>query len=85
MATVILNGESKDIPEGLSVASLLAHLGVETDRVAVERNELIVKRPNWDSVKIASGDRLEVVTFVGGGCDSAESESYSESESGSWL
>jgi thiamine biosynthesis protein ThiS len=67
LATIVLNGDSREVPDGLSVAGLLRHLGVETDRVAVERNLGIVKKKDWESVTVHPGDTLEVVTFVGGG------------------
>jgi sulfur carrier protein len=49
------------------VASLLAELGAAGPRVAVERNRRIVPRAEHGAEKLAEGDRLEVVTFVGGG------------------
>ena len=67
MPSITLNGDSREVPEGLSVSALLAHLGVESDRVAVERNEGIVKKKDWEATKVLGGDRIEVVTFVGGG------------------
>jgi thiamine biosynthesis protein ThiS len=65
---LIINGESRDFPEGLTLTSLIAHLGMKADRVAVELNLEIVPRPQWDSSVLKDGDRLEIVHFVGGGC-----------------
>jgi thiamine biosynthesis protein ThiS len=62
-----VNGETLQIPEALTVAQLLRHLGVRAERVAVERNGTVVKRALYDEEKVASGDVLEIVTFVGGG------------------
>lgn len=62
-----INGEARQIPEGLTVTTLVAHLGMKTDRVAVELNEQIVPRNNWDSTALKTGDKLEIVHFVGGG------------------
>jgi thiamine biosynthesis protein ThiS len=45
----------------------LAHLGVSSGRVAVERNLAIVPRPQWDKTEVSSGDRFEIVHLVGGG------------------
>lgn len=64
---VTLNGESREVPEGLSVAALLAHMSVKAERVAVERNLEILPRSEWDSTRVEAGDRYEVVHFVGGG------------------
>jgi len=62
-----LNGEPHSLPEPLSVAGLLAHLGVEARKVAVERNLEIVPRSRYAATWLASGDRLEIVHFIGGG------------------
>jgi sulfur carrier protein len=62
-----VNGEPLELPEGLTVAMLLQHLGVRAERVAVERNGEVVKQARHGEQKLASGDVLEIVTFVGGG------------------
>jgi sulfur carrier protein len=64
---VRLNGEVREIPDGLTVAGLLAHLGVKPQRVAVELNEAVVTKDRYDSQRIGSGDSVEIVAFVGGG------------------
>ena len=65
--TVQLNGEPREVPEGLTLAALLEWLKLPRDRVAVERNLEIVSRARWDVTPIQAGDRLEVIHFVGGG------------------
>jgi sulfur carrier protein len=65
--TVTINGESRDIPDGLSLADLVSHLGLTAGRVAIERNRDIVPREQWPSTQVAAGDVLEIVHFVGGG------------------
>ena len=62
-----VNGEVREAPEGSTVATLLVELGVAGPRVAVEHNRNIVPRAEHGVVKLAEGDQLEVVTFVGGG------------------
>ena len=62
-----VNGDSLELPDGLSVADLLRHLRVRAERVAVERNGAVVKRARQPEERIAAGDVLEIVTFVGGG------------------
>ncbi len=64
---VRLNGELREIPDGLTVAGLLAHLGVKAQRVAVEVNEAIVTKDRYELQPIGSGDSVEIVAFVGGG------------------
>ena len=65
--TIQLNGKTFDLPAPLTVAALLTHLGVDGRRVAVERNEIVVKRAQYDTVLVVEGDVVEVVNFVGGG------------------
>ena len=69
MIAIHLNGEKKEIPEGLTLASLFESLKLPADRIAVERNLEIVPRHRWSETALQSGDRLEVVHFVGGGRD----------------
>jgi sulfur carrier protein len=62
-----VNGERREVPEGITVAALLAELGIAAGPVAVERNRAIVPRAQHASTPLSDGDRLEVVQFVGGG------------------
>jgi thiamine biosynthesis protein ThiS len=65
--TLTINGESRDFPDGLTLAALVAQLGMKQDRVAVELNLEIVPRGNWEATVLKDGDKLEIVHFVGGG------------------
>ncbi len=64
---VSVNDESVEIQEGATVVDLLAQLGLGERRVAVERNLEIVPRALHAETVLSDGDRLEVVTLVGGG------------------
>jgi len=64
---IVLNGNSREVDPGTTIAGLLENLSVPGTRVAVERNGEIVRKPVYDSTGLADGDRLEIVTFVGGG------------------
>ncbi len=64
---VVLNGEEREIPEGLTILGLLEHLKLNPDRVAIERNREVVPRAAWATVTLCEGDRVEIVHFVGGG------------------
>lgn len=64
---VVLNGETRTVGEGATISSLLKELSLPAMRVAVERNREIVRKAEYDATKLAGGDRLEIVTFVGGG------------------
>lgn len=65
---VIINGESRTVLQGTTVAALITELGLADRRVAVERNREVVPRAEHASTVLAAGDKLELVTFVGGGC-----------------
>ena len=65
--TLTLNGEKRMLPSRLSVAGLIAHLGLEARKVAVERNLEIVPRSLYAETWLAAGDQLEIVHFIGGG------------------
>ena len=64
---VQVNGETKQLPPGTSVRTLLDHLGLNPGRVAIEYNLEILPKTKWDATQVAPGDRLEIVQFVGGG------------------
>lgn len=64
---VIVNGEMRKVPAGLGVPSLLVHLGLRADRVAIERNLEILPRSRWEATAVQPGDRFEIVQLVGGG------------------
>ncbi len=64
---IVVNGEKKEIIPGATVVELLRDLGLDSGRVAIERNLEIFPRVQWAETKIAAGDRYEIVQFVGGG------------------
>ena len=66
-ASILLNGESRALPAPLNVAALIDALGLDTRKVAVERNEAIVPRSTYADTWLTAGDRLEIVHFIGGG------------------
>lgn len=66
MIAIILNGEQRQVRAG-SIADLVAALGLDVKKVAVERNREIVPRSTLSDVALAEGDALEIVHFVGGG------------------
>jgi thiamine biosynthesis protein ThiS len=64
---VRINGELREIPDGITVGALLGHLGVKAQRVAVEVNETVVTKDRYESHRLGAGDAVEIVAFVGGG------------------
>jgi sulfur carrier protein len=65
--TVQINGETREIAAGSTIAALLHQLGVTQPHVAVELNLEVVPRAEHGDTVLREGDRLEVVTLVGGG------------------
>ncbi|QDT14313.1 sulfur carrier protein ThiS [Alienimonas californiensis] len=65
--SLTVNGEPREFPAGLTVAGLLEELGVPTRGSAVERNRELVPRRQHAETPLQSGDRIEIVTLVGGG------------------
>ena len=65
--TVTLNGEAREVREGISVAGLIAELELQPEHVAVELNRALVRRAVHAETLVREGDVLEVVTLVGGG------------------
>jgi thiamine biosynthesis protein ThiS len=64
---LLLNGDEREIAEVSSVADLVASLGLDSRKVAVERNLEIVPRSTYADTALADGDRIEIVTIIGGG------------------
>jgi len=64
---IVVNGQLRSAPEGQSVIELLAWLGIDGARVAVELNHSIVRRDDWEKTEVGEGANLEIVQFVGGG------------------
>ena len=64
---VTVNGDEREIPEGLTVRQLLESLDLRPGLVVVERNREILSRERYDDVTVEAGDALELVHFVGGG------------------
>jgi sulfur carrier protein len=61
-----VNGERREVPDGLTVAALVTSLGFR-GRVAVELNGEVLRQAQHVDVQLRDGDTVEVVTFVGGG------------------
>jgi thiamine biosynthesis protein ThiS len=70
--TIRLNGEARELAGPVSISALLAALDIDPRRVAVEHNLVVVRREAYDSTRVADGDDVEIVNFVGGGAFAAE-------------
>jgi sulfur carrier protein len=65
--TIHINGQPREISAGSTIAALLGELGVTQPHVAVELNLEVVPRAQHPETLLREGDRVEVVTLVGGG------------------
>jgi thiamine biosynthesis protein ThiS len=63
-----VNGEPRDVEEGVSLPDLIAHLSLKPEQIAIEINHEVVRRAQWSSIVLQAGDVIEIVHFVGGGC-----------------
>lgn len=64
---IVVNGEEREFPEGTTVLAVVQSMGLTPPQVAVERNLEVVPRATYAEVIVSPGDKIEVVTFVGGG------------------
>ncbi len=64
---LMLNGEPAKAPDAVTIAAFLMQLGLPQKGVAVERNREIVPKSMYGTTRLAEGDRIEIVQFVGGG------------------
>lgn len=64
---VTVNGQTREVPPGTTLAELVKQLNVRTDRIAAERNLKVVPKAQYEATVLQEGDKLEVVSFVGGG------------------
>ena len=66
-ASITVNGVVRELPDGWSVARLLADVGARPEQVAVELNQRVLDRGEFSMCRLQPGDRIEIITFVGGG------------------
>jgi thiamine biosynthesis protein ThiS len=66
-ALVTVNGQPREFGEGITVADMLAELGLRPGMVVVEHNRRILERASLASTEVRTGDIFELVHFVGGG------------------
>ena len=64
---LLLNGERREVGDGVSLAQLIDTLGLAPERIAIELNQRVVRRAEWAAKELKENDRIEIVHFVGGG------------------
>jgi thiamine biosynthesis protein ThiS len=69
-----VNGESRDVLASLTIGELIHHLALAPERLAIELNQRVVRRADWQQIVLKEGDRVEIVHFVGGGMKAVTSD-----------
>ncbi len=64
---VFINGETKEIAGEVNLIELLDKFSLPQERIAVELNKEVVRKKDWENIKIKNADKIEIVHFVGGG------------------
>ena len=64
---IFINGETKEIVEEINLIALLKHFSLPSERIAIELNSEVIRKKDWENIKVNDGDKLEVIHFVGGG------------------
>jgi sulfur carrier protein len=65
--TIVVNGAERPIFAGQTLSGLLTELALDPARVAIELDHRIIRRPDWDTIQLKPGAKIEIVQFVGGG------------------
>ncbi len=73
---VTINGEERTLDAPMKVENLLRSIGLDSRKVAVERNLEIVPRSQYESIDVSDGDRFEIVHFIGGGAPDVEDDPF---------
>ena len=68
-----LNGEPREVNDQISLRELIASLSLKAERVAVELNQTVVRRAEWERTMLKAEDKVEIVHFVGGGANRSRS------------
>ena len=69
---VYVNGEPREVSNSASLSQLVDVLNLPPQRIAIELNEVVVRRGEWATTELEDGDKVEIVHFVGGGNESNE-------------
>jgi thiamine biosynthesis protein ThiS len=64
---IIINGETRELTAPSSLAQLVSTLGLKPEQIAIELNQVVIRRASWESTMLKEDDRIEIVHFVGGG------------------
>ncbi len=67
MMKVLVNGESRELEREMNLQEFLTHLALPSERIAIELNKQVVRKKDWEDIKINDADKIEIIHFVGGG------------------
>jgi thiamine biosynthesis protein ThiS len=68
---ILVNGEPREVEQNISLSKLVAVLNLKAEQVAIELNQTVVRRAHWENTLLQTDDKVEIVHFVGGGCNTA--------------
>lgn len=68
-----VNGEPREVEKSISLPELIAELNLKPEQIAIELNHNVVRRAHWDNTFLQADDKVEIVHFVGGGCNQGRS------------
>ena len=69
---ILVNGEPQEVEENTSLPELVAALNLKAEQIAIELNCNVVRRAHWDNTLLQADDKVEIVHFVGGGCNQGQ-------------
>ena len=64
---ILVNGETKEFEKELNLSDLLVELDLPSKLIAIELNKNVVRKKDWENIKLSDEDQIEIVHFVGGG------------------
>lgn len=64
---ITINGERRELTQDYTISEMLKNLELPVERIAIELNKQVVRRRDWENVKIKDADAVEIIYFVGGG------------------
>jgi thiamine biosynthesis protein ThiS len=64
---VTINGQNKEVSSEMNLIQLLKNLELPTERIAIELNKDVIRKKDWEQIKVSDQDKIEIIHFVGGG------------------
>jgi thiamine biosynthesis protein ThiS len=62
-----INGEPREVKDNLSLPELISSLNLRPEQIAIELNQIVIRRAQWQGTTLRENDKVEIVHFVGGG------------------